>query len=47
MLGSVSPPKAREPGGLSCVQGWLATEKTVSSKVEQTKQVHDYEINDY
>ena len=33
--------------GLSCVQRWSNTKKTVSSKVEKTEQVNDYYINEY
>ena len=39
--------KFRGQIGLSCVQILSKTEKTVSSKVKQTKQVNEYESNDY
>ena len=33
--------------GLSCVQVWSTTEKTVSSKVQTAEQDNEYESNEY
>ena len=47
MKGLVLPLKVEETMGLSCAQRWSITEKTGSSKVEQTEQVNEYWINKY